>query len=233
MNKEDRISAYILNNQKGFLIFTLFFSLGVPAVLGWIFYITGSISFLIIGSFLFLVTYLVFEKKFRKPFSYKAQIILDRYSISIVSFNSEEVMNADFNDIKQFRTITYTQNDFTQLHLVLGNNKKMKFVFWGQENVEDNLSNRIINLFRDLVLEYNRGRNPNEKISVLPDFWATKKSLYLLWSIVIILSSIVIYFSFDIPLVLFSFLLIALIYIGFDAQRKIALEDKELFSSES
>ncbi len=71
MNKEDRISAYILNNQKGFLIFTLFFSLGVPAVLGWVFYITGSISFLIIGSFLFLVTYLVFEKSSGNHFRIK------------------------------------------------------------------------------------------------------------------------------------------------------------------
>ncbi len=138
-----------------------------------------SLTIIVIGVVIFFICPLLFINQKMNVFSKKAIIELtnEYFKISIINKKTEGLEKEyvyRYSDIKSFQMAQSEFNDSSYLKLILKNREKAKFSFFKQLNDEHNVLKNIKSFFA----LYNENKNLDERITLLPNFYATKAGGY-------------------------------------------------------
>ncbi len=220
------IETYLLKTNK---LFLLAFCLMLFMLTGLIFTIllirnSGefSLTTLLIGILLFFISPLVFINKKITLFSKKANIKLTNTLLKIDILNKstydlEEQHEYFFCNIKSFQIGESEANNSSYIKLVLDKGEKVKYSFFDQTNNEENVLKNVQLFFAD----YNKGKNVDQKINILPTFYTTKEGKYSIIGLTILLGIVlilqIIFKPQTIPL---SFITSLVMYLKIKSQQK-------------
>lgn len=132
-------------------------------------------------------------------------------------------------NVKLFQSSVEYNNDFSTLKIFFKNGNKLDYTFSGQKN--DNISETDINLaFKKIVESYNSTKETEDRIKIIPSFYATKTALYLGLILTSAMAVVTIYFGIKNPGTLILSIGFIGIYFQMASLRKKAVKDTIMFS---
>ncbi len=224
MINNQEINTLVINNKNFILFISLYMIVGTLFTSFLAIELKNTII-IWVGIFIFLVLPFIFKNKFRNIFSKKASLLFEesRLTIELFDFKTEDSLikeNIKYSDIKSFRGINSSKDDSAFIKLFLKNGDSVNYTFLNQGKAS-NETDVIENLFTFINL-YNANLKQEEKIVLIPNFFATSRGRGFIIALAILLAiAIALQFLFipkAIPISLFSGFIFFLIII---AQSKI------------
>jgi hypothetical protein len=210
------------------------FIAGGTALSLYLFYLTKSILILVLGVFAFYFYPLIFQRNFRKKFSQDVLITFSEegFIVEFDNYDKSNMLKADIiklDNVKLFKTSVDYNNDFSSLKIVCKDGRKVSYTFSGQKN--DNVTKTDINFaFKEIVESYNRIKGLEERIKLMPSFYATRTALYLGLTVTIAMAAVILYFGFKKPKTLVVSIGFLGLYLQMVSLRKRAIKDKNRFN---
>jgi hypothetical protein len=223
MEIDKKIETTIVN-VKSILLFISIYIFGGTLLFMLLTIKLRIISIAVAGFIIFWICPFIFQKRFRKPFSRRMDVLFGNEFISLNLYdnksglvNKEQIIKYD--QINAFRIIDSSKDDSSFLKFSFRNGESVTYTFIGQSafNSSQNVSE---NLF-EYINKYNANKNELDKIAILPNLFATKLGRNLIYLLTGLLVFVVIWqLSVNpktIPISLFGGLIL---YIIIFAQRK-------------
>lgn len=192
----EKVDCVTIEGKKYNLFVSLYLILGFSVFL-FIAIKLREITILIIWIFILFSIPLFFEKQFRKKFINNTFLSFTDTLLKIEIFNrdSEEVEKTDtilFSDIKQFKTVDSTKNDFSTLKIILKNEKSYYYVFTGQNTYKNDqcitdIIFKYFNIYNDSL------NDKGEKIQLKPNLFATRTGKILIVGLTVLLITDIVY----------------------------------------
>ena len=235
MEQPQKIDTRIIN-AKSFFIFMLI-CMGTGTFLTMLIAMTfRHFAIIIIGIFIFSICpTLIFQKKLRKLFTRRAEVIFCKGSFTVKFYNrkTDELERKDeniFDEIKSFKAINSTKDDSSFLKLVFKNEKSVVYTFLEQQSDGDKMTN-IIELVNIRIRAFNAEESESFKIALSPNLFASKAGTYYIAVLTALLTIVftlqIVYKPKTIPITLFAG---AFLYLQIIAQRKRDVTDLENFN---
>ncbi len=175
------------NPSKAFFVFfPIFIMLTVSIIYLAIFVRKPS---LVIWGWIILCTVpFLFQKKFQNLFTREAFIEFD-YNQFLVKELKRDILKREillsWSEIKSYK-IDFTASNKTFLTIYLKNNKKHSFIFCDNKNQEQAISEKsVFSIFYFFITHFNSTQT-DEKITITPGFFSTKRGTLVLWIITVI-----------------------------------------------
>ncbi|MBS1756304.1 MAG: hypothetical protein JSU03_03415 [Bacteroidetes bacterium] len=215
------INTNIFFSLSAFISFLIFSLTGLYAtvllainyhysILGWI------------GFTCFFVGPLIFSSQWKKIFKRKAIVFLDEDFFGIQIFkNKSEVLEKEhkyyYSQIKSYKVGESSNDDSCVLSLIFKNGrKKVTFTFLKQKP-----ENNIINSFVSKINKLNSINSEENKITIMPNLFATKKGTYFIIVLTIMLIGVIVLQIYTNPKTIPLTLLPGIIlYVSIFSQRK-------------
>ena len=189
----------------------------------------------IVGIFIFWIGPFFIQKRLKKPFFRK--VCLDFYTdkISIKVFkrgdeNLDDELEIFYSQIKAFKTINSSRDDTSFLKIVTKTGRVVKYTFVDQSN--EGKSTDVTDVVKKYIRKFNSEHLPQDKIALLPSFFATKSgSIYigiLTLALIVVIIVQIIYKPGSIPFSIFAGLALTMQIIF---QRKKDLNDLQDYNS--
>jgi len=227
----EEIKSDIINGKRYFLFISLYITLGT--LLSMFFAWQLHVFFIVwIGIFIFWICPVLFQNQFRKGFTQNASFNFsdDTLQVEISNRITDELERTDkinYGDVDCFRAIDSSKDDSSFLRINLRNGDSFVYTILGQRKLKTktNITDVVFKCFNN----YNDLREgKDDKISLLPNLFATKTgyNLIVCLSILLLVSLVfqITYLPKSIPATLFTGLSFYLIIL---AQRKKDIEQSK------
>ncbi len=227
----ETVETIILNKPRKYSLFILLYIVLGFSIIAYLFFETNNIAILFCGFLAISFSPLIFQKQFRRGFSQKATVKFFNDSISLVlkDISTDRFITEDthrFDEIKAIKAVKGFRNDFTNLKLLLKNHSQKIYTFSNQYS-SDKTPN-IHFLIRKYVREYNLSKAMEDKIIFISNFYATKKSLFVIIPLIIGALGVLIYLIIKAPITIPALIIpFFLIYVEISTQRKIDIRDSQ------
>jgi hypothetical protein len=234
MPQPAHIEAHLLKTNKLFLLvlrLAVFMLIGLSLTI----YLSSksksgvSVVTIMTGILFFFILPLIFISQRIKLFTKTAIIELNNELVKFEILNGkmltiEEQHEYRYRDIKSYQMGESEKSSY--LKLVLNNGKEVKYSFFEQTDNQENVLKNIQTFFAS----YNEGKSINEKITILPNFYATAAGRYIIIGLAVLIAIAVllqvVYKPSTIP---YSLLTGLILYFRIKAQQKRDIELYEKF----
>ncbi|GEM_PF-1959562 len=186
----EKVDCVTIEGKKYILFISIYMSLGALVLL-FIAIKLRVLIILVIWVIIFFSAPLFFESQFRKKFVNNASLSFTDKLLEIEIFNrySDEIEKSDtilYSDVKQFKTVDSTKNDFSSLKIFLKNGESYSYVFTGQNTIKND------QCITDIVFKYFNKYNDlqvdkNNKIQLKPNLFATRTGKVLIFMLTVLL----------------------------------------------
>lgn len=217
----ETIKIQIINGNKYRLFLMLYLITGISVILFLEFQIFHNFIFPAVSILVLYFAPLAFEKSFQRRFVNNANFSFSEEKINIQVFDRltnslEKEYDAPYNQMLSFKVKDSSRDNTTSfLTLKMKNQQKYSFRIINQKEIQ------ITKIVTDSVLSYNNSVSKEAKISLIPNFLATKAGLITVIILTILNGGLLILglVFFDSKL-LISLLSSIAIYLGIVFQRK-------------
>ena len=232
MVADQEIEVYVINGKRYslFILSILLIGTGVLIFLAKVFLLLGLISLII-----FWVGPIFIQKRIRSPFLKKIDIGFSFDKISIELFNKEgerleKKIEIYYHQIKAFKIINSDKDDTSYLKIICKDGQVISFSFTGQSN--EGGKTDVTDLVVKYIHQFNNKQLPEDRITLIPSFFASKKGTVYIAILTLVLIVVLIYQIISkpstIPFSIFASLLLTLQIIS---QRKRDLQDLNDFNN--
>jgi hypothetical protein len=144
--------------------------------------VLGTVGFVLICTMPFL-----FQKSVKELFTKDTILKFDDDSFLVIMYRQKDEarrksVSYRWSDIKAYK-FYFTISNLTCLDIYLRNGKRAEFQFKDNMGQEESIkvgNHSIFNVFRSFIREYNNGKPENEKIELKPPFLTTKRGMFWL-----------------------------------------------------
>jgi 4-hydroxybenzoate polyprenyltransferase len=193
MENDIEVEASIIKVKAFFLLILVI--VGTGTIITWFlsYLSTGLIP---LGLILFWFGPFIIMKSLRAPYVKKMDIKFSNENIGIKLFNqqdgdSEEDFRINYSQIQSFKVYKSTKDDSSFLKIVCKDRPSISYTFVGQSN-DGNISN-ITSLFVKYVHAYNDQQEEQNKITLTPSLFASKKGRIFLAILTALLVALLIF----------------------------------------
>jgi len=232
MEQLQTLETYIINSKRSVTFISIYvFGGTLLTIISTIKF--HSLPLSLISLFIFWICPFIFQKQFRSLFTRKAtvQFCEKLFSIEIFDRKTGELVSRDenrFEEIKSFKALNSSKDDSSYLKINFKNGSKVAYTFLGQGKTGGETD--ITKLMVNYVHSYNDSQIEDEKITLIPNLFASRAGSYYLAVLTILLITAILfqatYKPKTIPYTLFAGIVI---YLQILAQRKRDLSDLENF----
>lgn len=169
---------------------------------------------------------LVLIKKLIKYFTFEIEIITTDKSLSFsIKERHKDFTDIQLSEIKQYK-ILFVNRRFADIIIYWDKNRKSEYSFL-REKVDDNKisGNDLIEKIHCIILKHNSILDVNDKIELLPSFYASNFGVYtILFMIILFIIAVILHIIYSIKTLPFTLFFSAAIIIQLMLRRKTDLE---------